>query len=180
MSEAPGFALRDAAAGHLAEIARIYDHHVLTGLASFEDEAPGVGEMARRHADVAARGLPWLVACDAGGAVMGYAYAAPYRLRHAYRYTLEDSIYLAPPAMRRGVGRALLGALIARCAAGGYRQMIAVIGDSANVASITLHERLGFRHVGVLPATGFKFGRWVDSVLMQRALGEGTDSLPQS
>jgi L-amino acid N-acyltransferase YncA len=178
MNEAPGFALRDAADEHLAEIARIYDHHVLTGLASFEDEPPGEDEMRRRHADVVARGLPWLVACNAAGRAEGYAYAAPYRLRHAYRYTLEDSIYVAPPAMRRGVGRALLAALIARCAAAGYRQMVAVIGDSANVSSIRLHEGLGFERVGLLAASGFKFGRWVDSVLMQRELGEGATTLP--
>ena len=178
MTEAPGFTVRDAAAQHLAEIARIYDHHVLTGLASFEDEPPGEDEMRRRHADVVARGLPWLVACDAAGAVMGYAYAAPYRLRVAYRYTLEDSIYVAPPAMRRGIGRALLAALIARCTETGHRQMVAVIGDSANMASIRLHEGLGFRRVGMLPASGFKFGRWVDSVLMQRELGEGAATLP--
>lgn len=178
MNEAPGFAIRDAAAEHLAEIARIYDHHVLTGLASFEDEPPGEEEMRRRHAEVVARGLSWLVACDTAGHVLGYAYAAPYRLRVAYRYTLEDSIYVAPPAMRRGIGRALLRALIARCTETGHRQMVAVIGDSANMASIRLHEGLGFRHVGMLPASGFKFGRWVDSVLMQRDLGEGAATLP--
>jgi L-amino acid N-acyltransferase YncA len=178
MNGAAGFALRDAASEHFPEIARIYGHHVLTGLASFEDEPPGEEEMRRRHADVQARGLPWLVACDAAGGVKGYAYAAPYRLRSAYRYTLEDSIYVAPDAMRRGMGRALLTALLARCAAAGFRQIIAVIGDSANVPSIALHDRLGFRRVGLLPASGFKFARWVDSVLMQRELGDGAATPP--
>ncbi|HXQ51024.1 MAG TPA: GNAT family N-acetyltransferase [Stellaceae bacterium] len=178
MSATTGFALRDAASDDLPEIARIYGHHVLTGLASFEDEAPGEAEMRRRHQDVLARGLPWLVACYGEGAVKGYAYAAPYRQRSSYRYTLEDSIYVAPDAIRRGIGRALLTALIERCTALGYRQLVAVIGDSANVPSIALHGRLGFGRVGVLPATGWKFGRWVDSVLMQRALGDGDTTDP--
>jgi L-amino acid N-acyltransferase YncA len=178
MSAAPGFALRDAASDDLPEIARIYGHHVLTGLASFEDEPPDEADMGRRYADVMARGLPWLVAYDGARRVMGYAYAAPYRLRSAYRYTLEDSIYVAPDAVRGGIGRALLAALIARSTDLGYRQMVAVIGDSANVPSIALHEQLGFARVGVLAATGWKFGRWVDSVLMQRALGGGADAPP--
>jgi L-amino acid N-acyltransferase YncA len=179
MSDAPGFTVRDASSADLADIARIYDFHVLRGLASFEDVPPGEAEMRRRYADVRERGLPWLVAAAAGG-VRGYAYAAPYRLRTAYRYTLEDSIYIDPNAMRRGIGRALLTELLARCAVTGHRQMIAVIGDSGNVASITLHERLGFRRVGLLPATGYKFGRWVDSVLMQRELGGGAATLPST
>ena len=178
MNDGPGFAVREAASEDIAAIARIYDHHVLTGLASFEDEPPGEDEMRRRFADVRARGLPWLVARDADGAILGYAYVAPYRLRTAYRYTLEDSIYLTPEAQRRGIGRALLGALVARATALGYRQMVAVIGDSANASSIALHDRLGFRRVGLLPATGFKFGRWIDSVLMQRELGEGAATPP--
>ncbi|HUK61617.1 MAG TPA: GNAT family N-acetyltransferase [Stellaceae bacterium] len=178
MNAAAGFALRAAAPGDIGAIARIYAHHVLTGLASFEEEPPSENEIAQRFADVTERGLPWLVACDAAGMVVGYAYLAPYRLRSAYRYTLEDSIYITPGAQRRGIGLALLGELIARATALGYRQIVAVIGDSGNIASITLHERLGFRHVGVLPDTGFKFGRWIDSVLMQRALGEGASTAP--
>jgi len=177
MTEAPGFAVRDASSADIADIARIYGFHVLRGLASFEDVPPGEAEMRGRYADVEARGLPWLVATAADG-VMGYAYAAPYRLRTAYRHTLEDSIYIDPKVMRRGIGRALLTKLLARCTATGHRQMVAVIGDSANVASITLHERLGFRRVGLLPATGYKFGRWVDVVLMQRELGDGAATLP--
>jgi L-amino acid N-acyltransferase YncA len=178
VNDGPGFAVRDAAAEDIPAIARLYGYHVLTGLASFEDEPPGADEMRRRFADVKGRGLPWLAATGADGAVLGYAYAAPYRLRAAYRYTLEDSIYIATEAQRRGIGRTLLTELIARTTALGYRQMVAVIGDSANLSSITLHERLGFRHAGLLPASGFKFRRWVDSVLMQRELGAGATTLP--
>ena len=177
MSVAPGITLRDAASDDIPEITRIYAHHVLRGLASFEDVPPDEEEIRRRHAAVAGRGLPWLVACEAG-AVRGYAYAGPYRHRSCYRYTLEDSIYVAPASMRRGMGLALLNELVARCTDAGYRQMVAVIGDSANEASIGLHERLGFRRVGLLPATGLKFSRWVDTVLMQRELGAGAKTLP--
>lgn len=173
-----GGTLRVAAPDDLPAIERIYAHHVLTGLASFEDQPPDLAEMERRFADVRGRGLPWLAAEDEAGRIAGFAYAAPYRLRTAYRYTLEDSIYVAPDSLRRGFGRALLGALIAGCAALGYRQMVAVIGDSANRASIRLHEGLGFRQAGLLPATGFKFQRWVDVVLMQRALGPGDTTPP--
>jgi phosphinothricin acetyltransferase len=134
--------------------------------------------MARRFRDIRAQELPYLAA-EAGGALAGYAYAAPYRTRSAYRYTLEDSVYLHPGATGAGIGRMLLAALIARCEEQRYRRMIAVIGDSANLASIKLHERLGFTHAGLLPAVGFKFGRWVDSVLMQRSLGPGDASLPE-
>ena len=172
-----GLVVRAANAADLPAITAIYAHHVRHGLASFEEQPPDEDEMRRRWDDVVSRGLPWLVAV-AAGRVCGYAYAAPYRLRSGYRYTLEDSIYVAPETHRRGVGRALLEALIARCTALGYRQIIAVIGDSANVASIALHEGLGFRHAGVLPATGYKFKRWVDCVLMQRELGEGAATPP--
>jgi phosphinothricin acetyltransferase len=172
-------ALRPAADGDVARITAIYAEHVLTGFASFEVTPPDAPEIARRRADVLARGLPYLVA-ELAGAVVGYAYAAPYRLRPAYRYTVEDSIYVHRDAFGRGVGRRLLERLIADCTAGGYRQMIAVIGDSGNRASIALHEACGFRRVGLLPSVGFKFGRWVDSVLMQRALGAGDATLPAS
>jgi L-amino acid N-acyltransferase YncA len=171
-------AVRDAAQHDFREIARIYDHHVLTGLASYEEEPPGEDEMLRRGSEARERGLPWLVAFTGRGAVVGYAYAMPYRLRSGYRYTLEDSIYVAPEDLRRGVGCALLGELIERCTMLGYRQMVAVIGDSANTASIGLHQKLGFRPVGMLPSTGFKHRRWVDTVLMQRALGDGDTTAP--
>ena len=164
--------LRPAVPADLAAVAAIYRHHVLHGVASFEIEPPDAAEIARRFAAIVAEGLPYLVA-ETDGTVIGYAYAARYRERPAYRFTVEDSIYVAPGAGGRGIGRALLAALIDRCGALGYRRMIAVIGDSANVASIGLHARLGFRVAGVLPSVGFKHGRWVDSVLMERALGKG-------
>jgi L-amino acid N-acyltransferase YncA len=178
VSERPSLALRAAVPADIPAIAEIYAHHVVHGLASFEEEPPSAEELIRRYADVTARGLPWLVATDRQGTILGYAYATMHRARSAYRYALEDSIYIAPTAMRRGVGRLLLGSLMAQCAAAGYRQMVAVIGDSANAASITLHERMGFRPVGVLAAVGFKRGRWVDSVMMQCELGAGATSLP--
>ena len=162
----------------LAPICSIYGHHVLHGLATFEVEPPDAEELARRREQILALGLPYLVA-EVQGRVIGYAYAAPYRARPAYRYTLEDSIYLDRDYAGKGLGRTLLQALIVGCERAGYRQMIAVIGDSANLPSIKLHAACGFKHAGLLPATGFKFGRWVDSVLMQRALGEGASSLPR-
>ncbi len=177
MNAAPGVVLRDAASDDIPAITGIYAHHVRHGLASFEEEPPDEAEMARRFADVRDRHLPFLVATR-DGVVKGYAYALPFRLRSAYRYTVEDSIYVAPDALGGGIGRALLERLLARCAASNCRIMVAVIGDSANLASIKLHERLGFRHVGVLSAVGFKHGRWVDSVLMQRDLGPGATTLP--
>ena len=161
----------------LPAIAAIYAHHVRHGLASFEEEPPSVDELGRRREDILVAGFPYLVAeTDAG--VAGYAYASLYRTRSAYRFTLEDSVYVAHDATGRGIGRALLGALLPACEATGARQMIAVIGDSANHASIGLHAAFGFTHVGVLRSVGFKFGRWVDSVLMQRALGAGDSVVP--
>jgi phosphinothricin acetyltransferase len=171
------FSVRASEERDLAAIAAIYSHHVLHGLASFEVEPPDAAEIARRRADALARGLPYLVA-ELDGRVAGYAYAAPYRARPAYRYTLENSIYIDPGVLGRGAGRVLLEALVEACTRAGYRQLIAVIGDSANTASIGLHAACGFRHAGLLPGVGFKFGRWVDSVLMQRDLGEGKRSLP--
>jgi L-amino acid N-acyltransferase YncA len=162
----------------LPAIAAIYAHHVLTGLATFEIEPPDVEEMRRRRADILARGLPYLVA-EQGGRIAGYAYAALYRARPAYRFTVENSVYVDREQLGRGIGTALLTALVQACVPAGFRQMIAVIGDSANLASIALHARCGFERVGLLPSTGFKFGRWVDSVLMQRAIGEGDASLPR-
>jgi len=169
--------IRDGREADLPAIQAIYGHFVLTGLASFEEEPPDLAEIARRHAATAARGYPYLVA-ERGGRVAGYAYAAPYRPRPGYRYTVESSVYVAQDQGRRGVGRALMAALIERCTALGFRRMVAVIGDSDNRSSIGLHEAVGFRRVGLFPSIGFKFGRWVDSVLMDRPLGEGDASLP--
>ena len=174
---ASNLSVRASEARDLAAIAAIYAHHVLRGLATFEIEPPSAAEMERRRAHVLKLGLPYLVA-ELDGKVAGYAYAAPYRDRPAYRYTVEDSIYIAPEAQGRGAGRALLVALVAACARAGYRQLVAVIGDSANEASIGLHAVCGFKHAGLLPAVGYKFGRWVDSVLMQMELGEGARSAP--
>ncbi|GAA4254635.1 GNAT family N-acetyltransferase [Azospirillum formosense] len=170
--------IRSSRPDDLERIQAIYAHHVLTGAASFEEVPPGLEELARRRDDVLARGMPYVVA-EMGGRVIGYAYAGPYRLRTAYRYSVEDSIYLDPDFMGRGVGRALLSTLIDRCEEAGCRQMIAVIGDSANASSIGLHRSLGFVSAGLLKAVGFKFGRWVDSVLMQRPLGSGGASPPE-
>ena len=151
----------------------IYGHHVLHGIASFETDPPDAEEMARRRSEALRRGLPWLVA-EFEGSVLGYAYATQYRLRAAYRFTLEDSIYVHPMHISKGIGKLLLPELIAQCQEFGARQMIAVIGDTDNPASIRLHARFGFRHAGVLQAVGFKFGRWMDTILMQRALGFAT------
>ena len=175
MPQAP--IVRPAREDDVPAIQAIYAHHVLHGIASFEEEPPTQAEMARRLADVTKRELPYLVAED-DGTVLGFAYAGPYRARPAYRFTLEDSVYVLPGAGGKGIGSALLSDLIARCEALGYRQMIAVIGDSENHGSIRLHARHGFREVGVLHAVGFKHGRWVDSVYMQRSLGDGDQSLP--
>jgi len=161
--------VRNSREEDMPKIHAIYGFHVLHGLASFEEEPPSVDELNRRRADVLDRGLPYLVA-EMGGSVLGYSYAAPYRSRPAYRFTVENSVYVDHNLCRRGVGYLLLCALITRCIERECRQMIAVIGDRENVASIALHERLGFIRVGTLCAVGFKFGRWVDSVLMQRAL----------
>lgn len=160
-------------------IHEIYAHHVLTGLGSFEETPPSVDEMVRRRAEILGHELPYLVA-ESGGRIVGYAYAGRFRTRSAYRYSVEDSIYVAPDSQRRGVGRKLLDELIERCTKVGYRQMVAVIGDSANYGSIGVHLAAGFTEVARLPAIGFKFGRWVDSVMMQRALGPGQASLPDS
>jgi L-amino acid N-acyltransferase YncA len=161
--------VRDARDDDIAAIQAIYAHHVLHGTASFEEEAPSVEEIARRRADVLARGMPYLVA-ELDGRVVGYSYASPYRARPAYRFSIENSVYVEHGRVRAGAGRALLAALIERCEQGPWRQMIAVIGDSANAASVGLHASLGFRNVGTFTDVGFKFGRWLDSVLMQRAL----------
>lgn len=170
--------VRLAEPGDVPAIHAIYSHHVLFGVASFEEVAPDPAEIDRRRSDILARGLPYLVATR-DGAVRGFAYAGPYRPRSAYRHTAEDSVYIAADALGQGFGRALLGELIERCTALGMRQMLAVIGDSGNSASIRLHESLGFRHAAHLQSVGFKHGRWVDSVIMQLALGPGDTSLPR-
>src|SRR5215216_4266823 len=161
----------------IAAITTIYGHHVLHGLASSEEVPPPAEEIGRRRAAIVDRGLPYLVA-ERGGRVVGYCYAGPFRPRIGYRFTLEDSIYVEQGEVGRGIGRALLTPLLARCAELGYRQMVAVIGGRETVASIRLHQALGFREIGIFEAVGFKFGRWIDTVLMQRALGEGADTLP--
>ena len=170
--------LRDATAEDMDAVARIYAYYVETSVFTFEEVPPTAEEMRGRLRQVRQNGLPWRVALGKDGAVIGYAYAAPFRARSAYRYTLENSVYIAKDQARRGVGAALMRELIRLCAAAGYRQMMAVIGDSANEASIRLHARLGFRSVGHEEAVGLKFGRWVDVVQMQLALGEGDRAAP--
>ena len=157
----------------------IYADAVATGTGSFETEAPTESELARRRDDVLAKSLPWLVVQTPAG-VMGYAYATPFRPRHAYRYSLEDSVYLHRDARGKGLGRLLLAELIVRCTALGARQMLAVIGDSANQGSVALHRSLGFRSAGQFDHVGRKFDRWLDIVLMQRALGPGATVPPDA
>ena len=169
--------VRDAMDTDMDAIHAIYAAHVLRGLASFEEVPPSTGEMRDRRAAVLALGVPYLAA-ERDGAVVGYSYATLYRTRSAYRHTLEDSVYIAEGLGGHGIGTALLRELIARCEGGPWRQMIAVIGDTANAGSIALHRRLGFHMVGTLSSVGFKFGRWEDSVFMQRALGAGDSTLP--
>lgn len=169
--------VRPATDEHIAAITAIYAHHVRHGAATFEIEPPSKAEMAQRRQEIVARGLPYLVA-ERDHVTVGYAYAGPYRPRPAYRFTVEDSIYLHPDFLGQGVGRLLLDQLIEQCIVRGCRQMVAVIGDRS-AAPVRLHERFHFRTVGVLEAVGFKLGRWVDTVLMQRALGPGSTTLPQ-
>ncbi|MEJ1157680.1 GNAT family N-acetyltransferase [Prosthecomicrobium sp. N25] len=170
--------IRDCREADVPAIRGIYAEAVLTGLASFEVEPPDEAEMLRRRAAVLAGGFPYFVA-ELDGRVAGYAYAGPYRPRPAYRFSVENSIYVDQGAQRHGIGRRLLAHLIAACTERGFRQMIAVIGDSGNDASIRLHAAAGFATIGTLPSIGFKHGRWVDSVLMQRALGDGDRTLPR-
>jgi len=174
--------VRDSRDGDLPRIHAIYSHHVRTGLGSFEESPPDLAEMVRRRADILAKGMPYLVAelddPAIPGGVAGYAYAGPYRPRSAYRYSVEDSIYVAPDLQRQGIGRQLLDELIARCTKLGYRQMVAVIGDSGNAGSIALHRSLGFQDAGVGKSFGFKHGRWVDIVWMQKALNGGDTRPP--
>ena len=177
--EPASFTIRDSEPADVPAIAAIYAYSVMTSLATFDEHPPTVEEMRQRRADVVDIGLPFIVAASAEGQILGYAYAGAFRRRTGYRFTLEDSIYIERTQTHRGIGTALLTALIDRCAAAGYRQMVAVIAETERAASIGLHEKLGFTHVGVLPAAGFKFRRWIDVVLMQRALGPGRNTAPQ-
>lgn len=169
--------IRDANEADMQAVQAIYAHHVLHGLATFEEMPPPASELNTRREAVIAAGLPYLVA-EYDGRILGYCYATAYRPRPAYRNTIEDSVYVAEGYGGRGIGAALLGALIERCEAGPWRQMLAVIGNSGNEGSIALHRRLGFEAVGTLRSVGFKLGRWVDTVLMQRSLGQGDRTLP--
>jgi phosphinothricin acetyltransferase len=170
--------LSDASEADMAQVQRIYAQHVRHGLASFEEEPPPLDEMLARRDKVLEHGLPYLVARE-NDRVLGYAYATPYRPRRAYRFTVEDSVYMAEGAQRRGIGRLLLQGVIDRCEAAGFRQMIAIIGDGANNAgSVGLHAACGFRMVGTFENVGFKHDGWRDTVLMQRALGDGAESRP--
>ncbi len=169
--------IRAAAAADLAAITAIYDHAVRTGTATFELEPPTLAEMTTRFDNLTGAGFPYVVAITEGR-VAGYAYAGPYRPRPAYRFTVENSVYLPPEAQRRGIGLRLLTALIDESTARGFRQMIAVIGDSANAGSIGVHTRAGFEMIGTHRNVGFKFGRWLDTVMMQRELGKGGSTTP--
>ena len=169
--------VRDATEEDMIRVREIYAHYVLNSLATFEEDPPPPSEMLARRRKVLDAGLPYLVA-EVPEGIVGYAYAGPYHARAAYRYTIEDSVYVASGVEGRGVGSALLGDLIARCEAGPWRQMIAVVGDGANAGSVALHRRFGFEPVGVLKAVGYKFGRWVDVPLLQRSLGPGAAASP--
>jgi len=172
------FIVRDATDADMAAVQRIYAHNVLHGRASFEETPPTLPEMLERRSNVLGLGLPYLVA-DVAGEIAGYSYATSYRPRPAYRFTVEDSVYVADSFHGRGIGAALLAALVDRCSAGPWRQMLAIIGNSGNASSIAVHRRLGFEHVGTLKSVGFKLGVWTDTVLMQRSLGAGDTAPPQ-
>jgi phosphinothricin acetyltransferase len=169
--------IRQAQPADIAAITGIYAHAVRYGTASFELDPPDEAEMRRRYQALLASGHPYLVA-ELDEAIVGYAYVGPYRARPAYHFAVENSVYVAPQSVRRGFGRALLGRLIVEAERSGFRQMIAVIGDTANAGSVELHRAAGFRMVGTFENVGFKFGRWLDTVLMQRPLGEGAASPP--
>ena len=169
--------VRGSSTSDVAAISDIYTHFVTEGTATFEITPPDAEEIARRRRSVLADGLPYIVA-EFEGRIAGYAYASLYRPRPAYRFTIEDSIYIHPDYQRIGIGRLLLTELIRQCELGCWRQMVAVIGDSGNAGSIRLHEALGFRHTGVFQSVGWKFGQWLDTVLMQRSLGRGDRSAP--
>jgi L-amino acid N-acyltransferase YncA len=170
--------VRDATEADLPAIQAIYAHHVLHGVASFEETPPSIDDLRGRLASVLSHGLPYMVA-GIDGAIAGYCYATPYRPRVAYRNTIEDSIYIDDAFRGRGIGRVLLKALIERCETGPWRQMVAVIADGGSGGSLSLHRSLGFEMAGTLKAVGFKHGRWLDTTLMQRALGVGDKALPE-
>ena len=174
----PALLLRPSTPADLPAITAIYAWNVLHGTGTFELEEPDEAEMASRRDDVLSKGLPWLVA-ERSGVVLGYAYANHFRPRKAYRFCVEDSVYLAADAKGQGLGRLLLAELMARCEAAGARQMLAVIGDSANLGSIGVHRTLGFEHIGVMKAAGWKFDQWRDVVIMQKALGQGAATDPK-
>jgi phosphinothricin acetyltransferase len=174
-----GMIIRAAVEADAEALAAIYGHAVLHGFGTFEEDPPAPADMDRRRRAIAERGLPYLVAEDAG-AVLGFAYAGPFRQRAAYRYTLEDSVYVAPDAAGQGVGKALLVAIIAACEALGVRQLIAVVGDSGNSASLALHRSLGFEQTGIGHSVGFKRGRWVDIVQLQKPLNGGDSRMPDA
>ncbi len=170
--------IRPSTEHDLPAITRVYAHHVLHGTGTFETTPPTLEEMTARRADVLSKGLPWLVVEEAGE-ILGYAYGNWFKPRPAYRFSVEDSIYLAPEAAGKGLGRALLAELLATLERSGIRKVMAVIGDSANAGSIGVHTALGFEQVGVVPSCGWKFGRWLDIVMMQRAIGEGDRTPPE-
>lgn len=176
-STTPEFIVRDTSAEDMPAIQAIYAKQVLQGLATFEEEPPTTEDLLSRRDVILRAGLPYLCA-ERDGRVIGYSYAAAHRPRPAYRYTVEDSVYVDEDMHGLGAGRTLLEAIVAQCEIGPWRQMIAVIGDTSNAGSIALHKRLGFRHVGTLNAVGFKLGRWVDTVIMQRPLGPGGSAEP--
>jgi L-amino acid N-acyltransferase YncA len=173
----PDLLIRPSTPADLPAITAIYGWNVRNGTGTFELDSPDEPEMARRRREVLSKGLPWLVV-ERSGKVTGYAYASHFRPRPAYRFCLEDSVYLCADARGMGLGRLLLAELLARCEAAGARQMLAVIGDSCNLASIGVHRRLGFEHVGVMKSAGWKFGRWLDVVIMQKSLGLGAAAEP--
>lgn len=170
--------IRPSTHNDIPHITAIYAHHVLHGTGTFEVEPPSENDMTQRRADVVSKGLPYLVAAE-GGRVLGYAYCNWFKPRPAYRFSAEDSIYIAPEAAGSGLGRALLAELLRQAEQAGVRKMIAVIGDSANAGSIGVHRSAGFRHVGILEACGWKFERWLDVVLMDRVLGLGNTTTPE-
>ncbi|MGB1876755.1 MAG: GNAT family N-acetyltransferase [Rhodospirillaceae bacterium] len=169
--------VRDATDVDMADIASIYAHYVESSAATFEVEPPTPEDIKRRFDELTGNGMPYIVA-KTGEQIVGFAYAGPYRSRWGYRYTVEDSVYVSKNHLGKGIGKALLKTLIDQATSRGYRQMISVIGDSANASSIALHSQLGFKVIGALPSTGRKFDRWIDSVLMQRPLGDGNTTAP--
>lgn len=177
MNDQPTITLRDCTDADLPAIQEIYAHHVLHGLASWEETPPDLAEMTRRRQAIVGEGYPYRVA-EVDGRVAGYAYVGKYRPRPAYRHTVENSVYVAADIQRLGIGARLLNDLIEVCTAQGFRRMVAIVGDSANAPSINLHLKLGFEPVGTIPACGYKFGQWLDQVILQRALGEGAETPP--